>query len=296
VPILPRLVPACSVIVCTRYRSQSLERCLASLEGMDGLDPEVIVVDNTPGDPETERVTTGAGARYVVETKSGLSRARNAGIDAATGELIAFLDDDAVADRAWLSRHLEVLADESLMASTGRILPVAKARGPDLGEEPFVVDHNDPWWFERANFGGLGGGANMAFKYEAFGRGMRFRETLGLGADIGGFEENYFWFKMIESGARIAYVPGAVIWHGPELSVEPAGRRTARDHSAVAAYLTMLLSEEPGFRARTVRYIVRLLRRQRLPWRPGPAPSRLKVLVNGSSGPLLYLRSRLASK
>ena len=83
-PILPRLVPGCSVIVCTRYRPDPLARCLASLATMDGPDPEVIVVDNTQGDPETERVTTRAGARYVVETRVGLSRARNAGIDAAS--------------------------------------------------------------------------------------------------------------------------------------------------------------------------------------------------------------------
>ena len=125
-------MPGCSVIVCTRHRPDPLGRCLASLAALDGPDPEVIVVDNTQGDPETERVANRAGARYVVETRVGLSRARNAGIDAATGDLIAFLDDDAVADPAWLSRHSEVLADDSLMASTGRILPMATEDGRGL--------------------------------------------------------------------------------------------------------------------------------------------------------------------
>ena len=134
-PILPRLVPGCSVIVCTRHRPDLLARCLASLASMDGPEPETIVVDNTEGDRETKRVTARAGARYVVETRVGLSRARNTGIDAATGELIAFLDDDAIADSAWLSRHSEVLADESLTASTGRELPIATEPG-QVGYRP----------------------------------------------------------------------------------------------------------------------------------------------------------------
>ena len=268
------------------------------------------MVDNTPGDSETERITTHAGARYLVESRVGLSNARNAGIDAANGELIAFIDDDAIADPAWLSQHSEALADTSLMGSTGRILPMSArngqasdaARALDLGDQAFVVDRSDPWWFERANFGGVGaGGSNMVLKRRAFEHGLRFRETLGLGADLGGFEEHYLFFTMIKSGSRVAYVPGAVVRHrGVELSADPETHRTARAHCYSAAYLTMLLVEEPEFRPRTLRYIVRVLRRGRNPWRP-PSPnghraSGLNMLAAGYRGPLLYLRSRLTKR
>jgi glycosyltransferase involved in cell wall biosynthesis len=261
-------------------------------------DREVIVVDNTQGDPETERVSTGAGARYVVEERVGLSRARNTGIDEATGDLVAFLDDDAIADPAWLGLHREVLADDSLMGSTGPILPLAGTEKAwlDLGETPFVVDRSDPWWFERANFGGVApGGSNMVVKRRAFENGLRFRETLGSGADLQWFEEHYLFFMMIKGGSRVAYVPDAVVRHeDPGPSELPESHRTARAYRYRAAYLTMLLVEEPEFRLRTIRYLVQTLSQEQLPWRDRPPPSRLRMLAAGFRGPLLYLRSRLA--
>jgi glycosyltransferase involved in cell wall biosynthesis len=265
---------------------------------MDGPDPEVIVVDNTQGDSETKRVSTAAGARYLAEPRLGLSRARNTGMDAATGELVAFLDDDAIADSAWLSRHVDVLGDDSLMGSTGRILPLATQDGQgsfDLGEHAFVVDRSNPLWFERASFGGLGNGSNMVLKRRAFENGLHFRETLGLGTNLGGFEDHYLFFTMIKGGARVAYVPAAVVRHeDPELSAEPERRRVERGHRYTAAYLTMLLVEEPGFRRRTLRYIIRTIRGQPpVPWRSEPPPNPLKVLADGYRGPLLYLRNAL---
>jgi glycosyltransferase involved in cell wall biosynthesis len=263
---------------------------------LDGPDREMIVVDNTQGDSETKEVAQEADATYLIERRVGLSRARNTGIEASTRELVAFIDDDAVADEGWLARHSEALSDVSVMGSTGRILPMATGNGRgwlDLGERSFVVGPGDPWWFERANFGGVGsGGSNMVVKRQVFEDGLRFRETLGLGTHLGGFEEHYLFFAMIRDGARIAYVPSAVVRHGDANPSGAGGDWTARAHRYNAAYLTMLLVEEPKYRRRTARYIAQSFRRQPLPWRQESPPSRLKMLVNGYRGPLLYLRSR----
>jgi cellulose synthase/poly-beta-1,6-N-acetylglucosamine synthase-like glycosyltransferase len=293
-------VSGCSVIVCTRHRTDALERCLASLAQIDEPECELIVVDNTQGDTETERISTNAGARYIVAEGLGLSGARNAGIDSATGDLLAFVDDDAVVDPAWLLRHSEVLADDSLTAATGRVLPLASeddggwngVPAVDLGPQAFVVDRGDQWWFERANFGGLVSGTNMVLKRRAFERGARFSETLGSGAGLQGFEEYNFFFHMIRDGARVAYVPSALVRHGPDF----AAREPARARRLSAAYLTKLLVEEPEFRGRTLRYIGTVLRRERFPWRYGPGPSRLRVLTDGLLGQVEYLRGRLTRR
>jgi glycosyltransferase involved in cell wall biosynthesis len=235
-------------------------------------------------------------ARYVVEPRLGLSFARNAGIDAAAGELIAFLDDDTVVDPAWLKEHAKALADDSVAATTGKVLPIGKERALNLGEYGFTLDHSDPWWFERANFGGLGSGANMAFRRSTFGSELRFRENLGLGSELEGFEDYYLWFTLLRDGARIAYVPTAAIEHGPELSPDPVSHRQARDHRRVAAYVTMLLLEEPAFRRRTLRYVVDLLRGRRLPWRFEPVPNKVRILADGYLGTISYLRRRFPKR
>jgi len=63
---------------------------------------EVVVVDNAPSDDRASEVAERHGARRVVEPIPGLSRARNRGARESTGDLVAYLDDDAIADSGWL--------------------------------------------------------------------------------------------------------------------------------------------------------------------------------------------------
>ncbi len=214
----------------------------------------------------------------MVETRVGLSRARNAGIDAATGELIAFLDDDAIADSAWLSRHSEVLADESLTASTGRDLPIERKPGriTSLPAASTLASRRSS--SIAAAQGGLsartladsGPASTWSSSAGLSIRGCGSGRPSARGADIWGVRGALPLLYDDQDGARIAYVPDAVVRHGrPDPSGGPASRRTARDVSrARAAYLTMLLVEEPEFRRRTVRYMLQGFRGQRLPWRP----------------------------
>src|SRR5687767_8018886 len=90
----PMNLPSASVVVCTRHRSEKLKRCLEAVGGRMPAPADVIVVDNTSGDPQTREVAHAAGARYLVEPIPGLSRARNTGARASGSDVVAFVDDD----------------------------------------------------------------------------------------------------------------------------------------------------------------------------------------------------------
>lgn len=284
-------------------------RCLQSLTLLGYPSYELILVDNTPGDREVEQLATEVGARYVVEPRQGLSRARNAGGRAARGKIVAYIDDDAVAERGWLSRHAAALEDPALVATTGRILATsldapsarvyAAAGGEDLGEVAFRVDRTTHGWFEMANFGGVGLGSNMALRRALFETGWGFRESLGLGAGIPG-EEHYAFFTLIRDGHAIAYLPDAIVHHDYPATMGTLRRRRSRILRGTAAYMAMLLVEEPEFRRDTLRYMWEAARGTRRAWRPGAVSerlgNRLQLLAAVPAGVPLYLLTLLAGR
>ena len=99
-----------SVIVVTLNRAESLQEALRSLIRQERQPDEVIVVDNGSTDNTKEVVLNfkdKLNIKYVYEVQSGIPYARNAGIRNATKDIIAFIDDDCVADRNWL-KYLEI--------------------------------------------------------------------------------------------------------------------------------------------------------------------------------------------
>jgi len=98
---LPR-VPKVSVVVATYNGSRTLQNCLASLWRLDYPDYEVVLVDDGSTDHTPDIAKSFPSVHYLRQANQGLSAARNAGIRAATGEIIAFTDDDCRADEDWL--------------------------------------------------------------------------------------------------------------------------------------------------------------------------------------------------
>jgi cellulose synthase/poly-beta-1,6-N-acetylglucosamine synthase-like glycosyltransferase len=304
-------VRSCSVVVCTRHRTALLARCLDSLFRLEHPDYEVIVVDNTPGQPEAEQLARGAGARYVVESRTGLSRARNSGGRAAEGDVVAYIDDDATADPHWLGSHAAAFEDPCVSATTGRVFPTsldspasrayAATGGEDLGEDAFTVDQTTPAWFERTNFGGVGIGVNMAFRRTLFDSGWGFRESLGLGpaAAILG-EEHYAFFTLVRGGHTVAYLPEAVVHHDYPATPTELRRLRARILRGGVAYMTMLLVEEPEYRRDTLRYLREAARGTRRSWRPVETKERFAgkrdLVVALAAGVPMYVQSLITQR
>ena len=104
--------PKLSIVIATFRRYDVLPDAINSVLSQEGVprdDLEIIVVDNTPiGERQVVRNADQCD-RYITEDISGLSRARNIGIQASRAELIAFLDDDAIASPSWASEAIDFL-------------------------------------------------------------------------------------------------------------------------------------------------------------------------------------------
>jgi cellulose synthase/poly-beta-1,6-N-acetylglucosamine synthase-like glycosyltransferase len=239
---------------------------------------EVLVVDNTPGEEATREIALSGGARYVVEPVPGLSRARNRGARESTGEIVAYLDDDAVPEGNWLGALLPEFLDPLVGAVAGRILAFKHGAAFDKsaadavtfgGSQRLVFDRSSPGWVERANFGGVGEGPNLAIRRSLFGRWSGFDERLGRGTKFGviGMEEHYALFSLIDQGHRVVYTPAARVRHPfPQTETELRARHL-RQLTAASFHLALLLVEEPRYRRRAVRYALEALRATSRPWR-----------------------------
>jgi GT2 family glycosyltransferase len=203
---------------------------------------EVLVVDNDPADPRTraavERV---GGARYVPEPRPGLSAARNAGIRAAGGDVIAFVDDDTEVHPRWLDALLAGFDSPRVLAVTGSVLPaelrtraqVTFERRMGQAARAHARIAYDRTFFEPQKPYGvpvwrIGAGANMAFRRETFDEVGLFDERLGAGA-TGCSEDSELWYRLLAAGWECRYEPDSVVLHRHRESMDEL-RRQAHDY------------------------------------------------------------------
>ena len=139
-------MPDISAIVCTHNRSDLLQNTIQSLlvQTLDQDDYEIIVVDNASTDDTAAVVKALARqdrrVRYVLESELGLSYARNAGVEAARADIVAFIDDDALADRRWLAALLHAFEVYPLVwAVGGRALPLWEKDRPDWLHDALLI-------------------------------------------------------------------------------------------------------------------------------------------------------------
>lgn len=210
-----------SVIVCTFNRSASLARTLARLTQCAPPEPvgpwELIVVDNNSSDDTPAVVAqcqqrAAIPVRYLFEGHQGLSFARNTGVEAANGDIIAFTDDDCCVDTSWLVViQDEFSRDAQLGAMAGRVEP-----GP--GVDPRVGTRRQR---EPANITSLQDirrymmGANISFRKSVWLSVGPFDTCLGAGTGGRSGEDIDFMFRALRDGQKLAYSPNALVehWH-----------------------------------------------------------------------------------
>ncbi|HET6202099.1 MAG TPA: glycosyltransferase [Planctomycetota bacterium] len=167
--------PLASVVVCTLDRERCLRRALRALRRLRGPSFEAIVVHGPSRDASAE-VARRSGARVIEYGARNLAGSRNAGIAAARGDFVAFLDDDAVPVRDWLAHLLPAFDDARVVGAGG---PVLDRRDEGLALPLAVSSLGIP----RA-----GRGASRLLPYVTGGN-MAFPRARLL--EAGGFDENF---------------------------------------------------------------------------------------------------------
>ncbi len=283
-----------TIVICTRNRPAQLNKCLEAITRLERVPDEVIVVDNTSGDKETEAAARKFSARYTIEPIAGLSRARNRGLAESKSEIVAYLDDDALPAERWLELLVEPFADPRVGAVTGgTISPNSQANVSN--EEPSrFLSNKDRQWFEIAAFGGLGIGTNMALRKAACNGWKIFDERLGRGTLFQGLEEHHAFVHLLSIGYCAVHVPAAVVRHRPQTHED-----IKQDVCNQIAFSMLLFSEYPGQRMDLLRFLFRRVRHKPLSWqRDAPDPGELitsgwRVLLPATfKAAVRYFRSR----
>lgn len=228
-----------SVIIVSRARPDALRRCLLGVAQLQYRPFEVVVVACPEGVAVTEEAAVLAGIKCIAFDEPNISAARNLGLVNAAGEVVAFIDDDAVPEPQWL-HHLVAPAARSDVAAMGGYVRGRngisfqyRARTLDAQGTPQALEI-DPY---QATV--LLPPKGRAIKTE--GTNMAFRRDALM--SIGGFDPAFRFYldetdvnmRLARAGHATALVPLAQVHHGFAPSVTRRADRVPRDLFEIGA-------------------------------------------------------------
>jgi O-antigen biosynthesis protein len=203
--------PRISVVVCSYNGASTIEETLAGLAALDYPNHEVIVVNDGSTD-STPQIAERFDVRLITTENRGLSAARNTGMEAATGEIVAYIDDDAYPDPHWLqflaaaflrSDHA-AMGGPNLAPYTDSLIAECVANAPGGPLHVLVSDEvaeHIP-------------GCNMAYRKDRLmavgGFDPRFR--------VAGDDVHVCW-KLQEAGETLGFCAAAMVWHHRRASI-----------------------------------------------------------------------------
>jgi GT2 family glycosyltransferase/DNA-binding beta-propeller fold protein YncE len=198
--------PRVSVVVCAYNAADTIDACLTALDAQTYPDCEVIVVNDGSRDATGEIARRHTGVRVIDTPNGGLSSARNVGLAAATGEIIAYTDADTRPDRDWLTFLIQPFLTSDVVASGGpNVVPVDDpAMAQCIARAPGGPTHVllDDRIAEHVP------GCNMAFRRTALMSIDGFNPIyLRAGDDV-----DVCW-RLQARGWKIGFASAALVWH-----------------------------------------------------------------------------------
>jgi O-antigen biosynthesis protein len=210
--------PRISVVVCAYNAADTLDECLVSLGNLTYPDYEVILVNDGSKDATGSIAARHPHVRVITTDNNGLSTARNIGLSAATGSIVAYTDADVRVDPDWLTYLVQPFLTSDVVGSGG----------------PNVVPADDPW-VAQCVARAPGGPTQVLFDDRIAehvpGCNMAFRRDALLA--IGGFNPIYLragddvdvCWRLQARGWKIGFAPAALVWHRHRSSIRAYWRQ-----------------------------------------------------------------------
>ncbi|MCU0587244.1 MAG: glycosyltransferase [Syntrophobacteraceae bacterium] len=206
--------PALSVILAVRNAPVQIAKCLGSLEKQAKVHPEILVVDDGSTDETASVAESFSGVRVIRLDWGGPSRARNVGVRAARGEIVAFTDSDCVPHPDWLRELLHCFDDPEVAGAGGDQVSPADETPFGRSVQDFfktigvMTEYIRPDESQRAiRETNHNPSCNSAYRKSAF-------------EEVGGFSEDQFPgedleldLKLRRLGHKLVYNPAAVVGH-----------------------------------------------------------------------------------
>jgi GT2 family glycosyltransferase len=286
------------VAICTRNRTESLRRTLDSIGLQIILPAEILVVDNAPSDASTKKMILEQypEVRYVLEDRQGLNFCRNRALMETATEVVAFIDDDAVAENGWVAAIEKVFSESHRIAvCTGKVMPYSlETEGQKLFEANGGFARGD----HRVRLPGdqiqilkmfnaplivrsisVGTGCNMAVRRQLVLEAGGFDEALDQAPVLpGGGDLDIIW-RMLDAGFEVIYEPSARMFHEHRREVaDTANQIVEHNHGLIVMLVKASFSTRHLSRISILMFLlwrlikpgVRLARRA-IGWDPLPA-------------------------
>ncbi len=216
-----------SAVICTCNRYDLAQAAIDSLlaQSLPAAQLQIIVVDNSPSnatnDAARAHLAAMAGINYYYEPVQNLSHARNVGARHATAPLVAYLDDDAIAEPGWAQAVIEAFATggDAVLAIGGRTLPKWGAPRPPWLSDSLIGFYSVIDWPQPLAPLAEGRhivGANISFRRNALLKTGAFPVTMGRQAHGGVLlsgEEDAVLHRLLVMGGQIWYAPDMCVQH-----------------------------------------------------------------------------------
>jgi GT2 family glycosyltransferase len=325
----PAVLPSFTVVVCTRDRPAQIRTALTAILALDYPHFNVVIVDNAASTTQTRDVITteftDPRVRLVEEPVPGLSQARNAGLARATGDIVAFTDDDVAVDPAWLRELAVGFARAPQVDCVSGLVPSGELRTRVQG----YFDDRVSWSknlsarvYSLADppadlpmfpfcVGEFGTGANFALRRSAALALGGFDTAFGVGTRTGGGEDLDMFTRILLDGRTLVMHPSALVWHRHRDDLAELRKQARGYGNGLGSWLTKILLNPRTFGIALTRSPHAIARLVSIAWRKpdvsvvaseGPADEFDRIiarvgwyeLASVAAGPWLYFRQRLA--